>query len=188
MNSVKQLLLGILTWGLLAACAETEKGRDFADFLFVGGAIYTLDEAQPWAEAVAVTGNLISYVGSAEGAIDLAGPDTRTIELGGKMVLPGFIDSHSHIFNGASSAQSVNLSLADTPDKLAAALQELRDANPGDGVVYARGWQNHLFPADGPRKGLLDGVFGDRAVILVSVDGHSTWFSSAALELAGVSE
>ena len=52
--------------------------------------------------------------------------------------------------------------------------------------MYARGWQNHLFPAEGPLASQLDEVFGDRIVIMGSVDGHSTWFSSRALREAGV--
>ncbi|MFQ5549232.1 MAG: amidohydrolase, partial [Woeseia sp.] len=185
MNRISCLLLAGIS-GLLAACAETDEGGEFADMIFAGGAIYTVDNSNPWAEAVAIKGDRIVYVGNTGSAARLAGPDTRRIDLDGRMLLPGLIDSHTHIFNGSSSAQSVNLSLADTPEKLAAALQALKDANPGDGVVYARGWQNHLFPADGPRKETLDEVFGDRPVILGSVDGHSTWFSSAAFDLAGV--
>lgn len=185
MNRISCLLLAGIS-GLLAACAETDEGGKFADMIFAGGAIYTVDNSNPWAEAVAIKGDRIVYVGAAGSAARLAGPDTRRIDLDGRMLLPGLIDSHTHIFNGSSSAQSVNLSLADTPEKLAAALQALKDANPGDAVVYARGWQNHLFPADGPRKETLDEVFGDRPVILGSVDGHSTWFSSAAFDLAGV--
>lgn len=99
------------------------------------------------------------------------------------MLMPGLIDSHTHIFARSISARRINLSLADTLDKLA---QALHDKNSGDGVVYARGWQNHLFPPDGPGKEMLDAVFGDRPVVLDSVDGHSTWFSSKAFEIAGV--
>ncbi len=102
------------------------------------------------------------------------------------MLMPGLIDSHTHIFGGSFSAQSVNLSLADTMDALSDALRTLHTENPGNTVVYARGWQNHLFPPDGPRKEMLDIIFGNRPVVLNSVDGHSTWFSSKAFEIAGV--
>lgn len=100
------------------------------------------------------------------------------IEANGALVLPGLIDSHSHIFGGSIADQGVNLSLADTMPLLREALVQLREINPGDGVVYSRGWQNHLFPPEGPRSALLDDIFGDRVVILESVDGHSTWFST----------
>ena len=102
-----------------------------------------------------------------------------------RLLLPGFMDSHIHALGGARTDVGINLSLADTPEKLKAALIGLRDANPGTGVIYARGWQNHLFDAQGPRAAMLDAIFGDRPVILNSVDGHSGWYSSAALRLGG---
>ena len=96
------------------------------------------------------------------------------------------MDSHTHVFNGSFSDVGVNLSLADTREKLQVALEAIRDANPGSGPVYARGWQNHLFPKTGPTAQQLDEIFGDRIVILGSVDGHSRWFSSRALREGGV--
>jgi predicted amidohydrolase YtcJ len=175
-----------ITLGLaLAACngSGPDQQPADADFLFHSGRIYRAG-SEP--EAVAVTGKRISSVGSRAGAEGLIGPHTREVDLGGGMLMPGLIDSHTHIFDGSFGAQRVNLSLAGTMEELSEALLELLDANTGDGVVFARGWQNHLFPPEGPRKEMLDAVFGDRAVVLDSVDGHSTWFSSKALELAGV--
>jgi len=189
MNSLLKRILCIGS-GLIVVTAcmspDRDDSVDSADFLFHSGRVYTASADAPWADAVAVTGDHISYVGARAGADRLIGPDTRIIDLDGRMLMPGFIDSHTHIFVGSFSAQGVNLSLADTLDKLSEALQALHDENPGDGVIYARGWQNHLFPPDGPRKEMLDAVFGDRPIVLSSVDGHSSWFSSRAFEVAGV--
>ena len=186
---MKSLLkrISCIGFGLTALTACTGPDQDnAADYLFHSGHIYTVTGEVVWAEAVAVTGDRISYVGSRAGAEALIGPDTRVTDLDGKMLMPGLIDSHTHIFSGSFSAQRVNLSLADTMAKLSEALLVLHDENPGDGVVYARGWQNHIFPPHGPKKEMLDAVFGDRPVVLKSVDGHSTWFSSSAFEAAGV--
>jgi predicted amidohydrolase YtcJ len=172
----------------LAACTgpgENEQAPP-ADFVFHSGPIHTVSGASAGVEAVAVTANRITYAGTMAGVAKLIGPGTREIDIGSGMLMPGLIDSHSHIFTGSFGAQRVNLSLADTMEKLEDALLELLDDNPGDGVVFARGWQNHLFPPEGPRKEMLDDVFGDRAVVLRSVDGHSTWFSTKAFEMAGV--
>ena len=189
MNSLLERILCI-GFGLIVATAcmgpDRDDSVDSADFLFHSGHIYTATADAPWADAIAVTGDRISYVGARAGAERLIGPDTRIIDLDGKMLMPGLIDSHTHIFYGSFGAQRVNLSLADTMDELTESLQALHDENPGDGVVYARGWQNHIFPPDGPRKEMLDAVFGARPVVLESVDGHSTWFSSRAFETAGV--
>ncbi len=173
---------------MLSACLSPDRdgSKDSADFLFHSGRVYTANGDAPWVDAVAVTGDRISYVGSRAGAESLIDSDTRIIDLDGKMLMPGLIDSHTHIFVGSFGAQGINLSLADTLAELTEALQALHDENPGDGVVYARGWQNHIFPPEGPRKEMLDGIFGDRPVVLDSVDGHSAWFSSRAFEIAGV--
>jgi len=182
-------ILGLAFLGL-ASCGEQQQPATPApaDLIFHSGAIYTVDADNPWAEAVAVTDDRISYVGTLAEADRYRGPATRVVDLAGKMLMPGFVDSHSHIFYGSFGAQRVNLSLADTPEKLEEALYQLKDDNPGDGSIYARGWQNHLFPPEGPRKEMLDRIFGDRAVVLGSVDGHSTWFSSKAFEIAGVDD
>lgn len=173
---------------VLSACfsPDGDDAIESADFLFHSGRVYTANSAAPWVDAVAVTGDRISYVGSRAGAASLIDAETRIIDLAGKMLLPGLIDAHTHIFMGSFGAQGINLSLADTLVELAEALQALQDQNPGDGVVYARGWQNHIFPPDGPRKEMLDGIFGDRPVVLDSVDGHSSWFSSKAFDIANV--
>lgn len=173
---------------LIAACGKSpqEDPAPGADIVFHSGKVYTVTGDPAWAEAVAVSGDRISFVGMTAGANKLIGADTRVVDLTGRMLMPGLIDSHTHIFYGSFGAQRVNLSLADTLQELTESLQQLLDDNPGDGTVYARGWQNHIFPSKGPRKELLDKIFGDRPVVLESVDGHSTWFSSKALAMAGV--
>ena len=200
----KTLLLGAGGLGamaILAGCggaeapdaADTAPATLHADLVVVNARIHTMDGAPGFeaaggatASVLCVSGDVVVYVGE-DAAACAAGPEARRIDAGGRLVLPGLIDTHSHIFGGSISEQKVNLSLADTMEKLLAALEAIREDNPGDGVVFARGWQNHLFPPEGPRAALLDEVFGPRPVILTSVDGHSTWFSTRALELGGAS-
>lgn len=161
-----------------------------ADLVIHNARVHTMDSGQgpnggSIASAVCITNMTISAVGDAQTAAKCSGPATRRIDAGGRLLLPGFIDSHMHAMMGAFSETGINLSLADTPDKLKAALIQLREANPGTGPIYARGWQNHLFGPKGPTSAELDAIFGDRVVILDSVDAHSTWFSSRALKLGG---
>jgi len=174
-----------------AACSKpatdvAASAVDYADVVITSARVHTIDDAVPRAESVAITGDRITALGSADDTAELIGPDTRVIDARGRLVLPGFVDSHTHIFAGSFSAQRINLSLADNLDTLKEFLFAIKDQNPGTEAIYARGWQNHIFPKDGPRKGLLDEIFGDRVVVLGSVDGHSTWFSSKAFEVAGV--
>ncbi len=180
-----RIMLVTLTLIAQAGC-DSELPVEPADLIFAGGAIFTSDPEQPNASAVAVRGERIIYVGDEAGIKSFIGPETRKIDIGDGLLISGLMDSHTHVFTGSFTDVGVNLSLADTREKLQVALEAIRDANPGTGPVYARGWQNHLFPKTGPTAQQLDEIFGDRIVILGSVDGHSRWFSSRALREGGV--
>ena len=178
----------------LGACSDGAPEAD-ADLVFVGGTIHTMDGAGSSAagggavvSALCVTGTEITYVGDDDGAAGCVGPGTTRIDLQGHLVLPGFIDSHMHAFGGAITDTGVNLSKADTLEEFRTALEELKEQSTSDGVIHARGWQSHLFDARGPRAAMLDEIFGDRPVILRSVDGHSTVFNTAAFRAAGVAK
>ena len=179
-----RIKLGIIT--LLVAVTlggcDNEPKIEPADLIFSSGAVFTSDPEQPTASAVAIRGKRIVYVGEEAGITPFIGADTRRIDIGDGLLISGLMDSHTHVFNGSFSDVGVNLSLADTREKLQTALEAIRDANPGAGPVYARGWQNHLFPKTGPTALQLDDIVGDRIVILGSVDGLSRWFSSRALK------
>ena len=169
----------------LSGCSS-EYPVEPADLVFSGGPIFTSDPLKPAASALAVRGDTIVYVGDSDGLAPFIDNDTQQISIGDGLLIPGLMDSHTHVFNGSFADVGVNLSLADTREKLQLALETIRAANPGNAPVYARGWQNHLFPKTGPTAAELDAIFGDRIVILGSVDGHSRWFSSRALQEGGV--
>lgn len=177
--------LSLICLLILTACSRSNPTEP-ADFIFTGGDIFTADPNVSAASAVAVRDARIVYVGNSEGAELFLGESTRQILIGDGLLIPGLMDSHTHVFMGSFTDVGVNLSHADTLKKLQIALERIRDDHPGDGPVYARGWQNHLFPKTGPEAQILDTIFGDRVVILQSVDGHSTWFSSRALSEGGV--
>jgi predicted amidohydrolase YtcJ len=157
-----------------------------ASLAFLRGVVYTVNPAMPWAQAVVVSGSRIAYVGSDQGAAEQIGPSTEVIDLQGRLLLPGFVDSHCHLAAGATSVDpDLPLDQADTQEKLFGMLETYARHHPGPGAVYATGWQQFLFP-DGPRRQDLDRIFGDRPVHLVSINSHSSWASSTALSLARV--
>ncbi|TLH48779.1 amidohydrolase [Mycolicibacterium neoaurum] len=183
--------------GSLAACAPdsapaptsgadpTPGPGDSATTVFRNGRVYTVAGAAPWAQAVAVTGNTISYVGDDAGAMALAGPDTRVIDLGGKLLMPGFVEGHTHPFLGAFLTSGVDLQVPTLTEALDA-IAAYAKANP-TGPVRGFGWRVDMFGPQGPTRADLDRVLPDRPGFFFAIDGHSLWANSKALELAGVS-
>ncbi len=172
-----------------SACSVTPKpetGTDkaTADFVFRNGPIYTVAEAAPWAQAVAVRGNTIAHVGDEAGAMALVGPDTRVIDLRGRLLMPGFVEGHIHPFLGAFLTSGVDLQLPTGADALAA-IERYAKENP-TGPVRGFGWRVDMFGPDGPDRADLDRVLPDRPGFFFAIDGHSLWANSKALEIAGV--
>ena len=155
------------------------------DFVFHNGPIYTVAGTDPWAQGLAVTGNTISYVGDEAGAMALAGPGTRVVDLGGKLLMPGFVEGHIHPFLGAFLTTGVDLQVPTAADALAA-IERYAAENP-DGPVRGFGWRVDMFGPDGPTRTDLDRVLPDRPGFFFAIDGHSLWANSKALEIAGVS-
>jgi imidazolonepropionase-like amidohydrolase len=94
-----------------------------ADFVFHNGSVYTVAGPALWAQAVAVTGKTISYVGDDAGALALAGPATRVVDLNGRLLMPGFVEGHTHPFLGAYMSTGVDLQVPTKEDALAAIAQ-----------------------------------------------------------------
>lgn len=155
-----------------------------ADFVFRNGPVYTVAGPAPWAQAVAVTGTTISYVGAEDGAMALAGPDTRVIDLDGRLLMPGFVEGHIHPFLGAFLTTGVDLQLPTAADALAA-IAAYAAAQP-DGPVRGFGWRVDMFGPQGPARAELDRLLPDRPAVFFAIDGHSLWANSRALEMAGV--
>ena len=144
-----------------------------------------MDPNRPVAQALAIRDDEIVYVGSDEGASDFIGSDTEVIDLDGKMVLPGFIDSHSHP-EAYLGAIMVDLRGGRSLEDYQKTLREFAEKNPDKPAIRGSGWSNAVFPVTGPKKADLDAVVGDKPVALISGDGHSLWVNSKALELGGV--
>ena len=179
----------------LTACSDTPP-VDPADTVFVNGNVITIDDAKPAAEAVAVRDGRIVAVGS-RGDIDaMAGPGTQRVDLGGKTLLPGFVDSHSHVYAVGSQALSANLLPA--PDgngnDIPALQAELRAwMADEDGILQGLGWvlgfgydDSQLAEGRHPTRDELDAVSADKPVLIIHQSGHLGVANSVALALAGL--
>jgi len=187
------LLLGGLAWlaALGVAAAQTPPppaaASAPAELLFKSGAVYTVDGARSWAQAVAVRGGHIVYVGTDQGAAGYVGPGTRVIDLRGRMMLPAFQDAHIHPIMAGLQANSCELTGLTTAAQYAAAIQKCAQAHPGTGWITGGGWLMSAFgPGGEARREIIDAVVPDRPVLLSSSDGHTYWANTKALKLAKI--
>ncbi len=158
-----------------------------ADLVLLHGIVHTVDRDDTKVGAVAVRDGKIVFAGDDEGAAVYVGDATRVIDLRGRLVLPGFIDSHFHVGSAAGRLFDLNLrGLPVTRRAYAEAVEKYAREHPGANVIRGRGWSEAAFAGIGPRKEWLDEVVSDRPVILSSDGGHSTWVNSRALEMAGI--
>jgi predicted amidohydrolase YtcJ len=155
------------------------------DLVLTNGRIYTVDERNPVADAMAVRGSHILAVGRASDVESLAGPGTKRVNLRGRTVIPGLIDSHLHLLSFGLTLSEVSLQAAASVEE---AVDLVRDAagrtEPGD-WIRGTGWDRNLFGRL-PTSSVLDSVAPETPVILASKDLHSLWVNSKALRMAGI--
>ncbi|MEP6885880.1 MAG: amidohydrolase [Gammaproteobacteria bacterium] len=164
-----------------------------ADTLLVHGHIYTGNSHAPWASALAVTGPRIEAVGSDSAILRHRGPKSQVIDLHGQTVIPGVVDSHTHLLYGAFALHGLNLSTpeasitAEKPQLLVAKLKEYAAAHPADAVIFVRADFNTVPPTT-PTHALLDQAVPDRPVVVHNTSEHALWLNSAALSMAGITD
>jgi predicted amidohydrolase YtcJ len=181
--------LALLTVG----CTPSAPDGDPADLILRGGNVVTVDPSQPGAQAVAVRGDRIVFVGSDEAAEAYRGDATHVVELDGRTLIPGFIEGHAHFMGVGLNQLQLDLmetgSYQDLIDRVEAAVAE---AEPGEWIV-GRGWhQSKWDPAPEPAvRGFqtheaLSAVSPENPVYLRHASGHASFANARAMELAGV--
>ena len=154
--------------------------------VLTGGMVWTGNPEMPRAQAVAVRGDMIAYVGSAAGAQSWIGESTEVVDLSGGMLLPGFQDSHVHVLEGGVALADCSLTSAEDAAEVLAEVARCAEEINDSGWLRGGGFQLTYFPNGNPQAAVLDEVVPDRPVFLTSSDGHSAWVNSLALEMAGV--
>jgi len=158
-----------------------------ADLIFVNGNVYTANDRDPHADAIAVKGDRIVFVGSTAAARSFGGKNSRIIDLGGSTVLPGFTDSHYHLIGVGERELTLNLEgITNIKDFLASVKSAVGQAMPGQWVT-GRGWiETFWTPPVFPTRQDLDRVSPNNPVFLTRSDGHGAVANSAALKIAAV--
>lgn len=160
-----------------------------ADVLFINGNVYTMNERQPRAEAIAVKGGRIIFVGSTRDAKAYRAKNTRVIDLHGNTVVPGMTDSHYHLAGVGAREMNLNLEGITSLEAFLAKVKERVDrAKPGEWVT-GRGWIETFWkPPVFPTRWDLDKISPDNPVALTRADGHALVVNSAAIKLSGVTK
>lgn len=163
----------------------------YADTLYYNGVIYTATLHAPPVSALAVKGGRILALGNVDDLQACCGPQTQKIDLEGRFVMPGFIDSHLHPPGLALlDLYEVNLTGGKTMSDYLSAVRAFLAAHPNATAVYGRGWSWAALTGEeatrGPRKELLDDLSTTVPIILRAYDGHTLWLNSAALQQSNI--
>lgn len=170
----------------VAALPAAEEGL-MADMVLVNGKIFTVNKAQPWAQAVAIRDGRFVAVGQDEEIKKLIGKDTEIIDLQGKLALPGFNDAHLHFANGGLYLLGIDLRPARDEKEFVRLLNDYIYKTPKGEWVTGGNWDHENWPSKKhPRKELIDPVTPDHPVLVSRLDGHMALANSLALKLAGI--
>ncbi|HEY6071316.1 MAG TPA: amidohydrolase family protein, partial [Chthoniobacterales bacterium] len=170
---------------MLSTAVSPLRAAEDADLLLVNGNVYTVNEKQPRAEAIAIKKDRIVFVGSNEDAKKLHA--ARTIDLGHKTVVPGLTDSHCHIFGIGERELTLNLEGTNTLEDLVSKVKEGVAKTERDKWITGRGWIETFWkPPQFPTRQDLDKVAPDNPVFLTRADGHASVVNSAALKIAKI--
>jgi predicted amidohydrolase YtcJ len=179
-------LIASLTLFFTVEVDQRAAGAEAAQTLVVGR-IWTGNPAQPWAEAVAVDGDRIAFVGDREEAAKRLGADAKIIDAGDGVVVPGMIDSHIHLIDGGLHLTSVQLRDADTREKFVERIGAFAKSPRRDGAWISGGdWDHTLWGGELPDRNWIDAVTPATPVWISRLDGHMALANSAAMRAAGV--
>jgi len=158
-----------------------------ADVIYTNGKIYTVDDANPSAEGVAISDRKFIAVGSSADLATYKGPDTKVIDLKGAFVMPGVIDVHVHAFEDFHR-DNYQFGIEDnsTVESILAAVKAYAETNPDKEWIVGGSWPPGMFKNESPRREVLDAIIPDRPIFILDQSAHSVWMNTKALELSGI--
>ena len=178
----------VLTLMLLSLSRAQAQPTTRGETVFHSGRIYTLNKAQPWAEAVFVKDGIIKYVGDTETAQKMATGIAEQIDLGGKMMMPGIHDVHMHPLEAASKNFQFTVdSETEDAESYGRDVDNADRDHPGEGWLL--GWGHYLetvLAATRTPRAILDEAVAERPVAIMEQTSHSVWVNSKALQLLGI--
>ena len=168
------------------SCAEN-KSCNPADLVFINTSIYTVNESNPKAEALAILGDTIVFVGSNNLAKDYQCGQAKVVDLSSSYIYPGFVDSHAHLKGIGYRESSLNLQGINSLKEMLTTVEIFANNIPSGEWIVGRGWIEKVWPEKRfPTRHDLDRFSLDKPVILERADGHAVVVNSLALKLAGI--
>jgi len=178
--------LALLLFPSLLA-AQQPAPRQTADLIVTNARIYTVDETHPVADAMAVRGGRVQFVGSARAALALRGSATRVVDLGGRTVIPGMVDAHGHVAGLGQALRNVDLTGTTSYDEVIARVVARAKTTPAGAWIVGRGWdQNDWGDTRFPTHEKLSAAVPNNPVYLTRIDGHAGLANAAAMKAANV--
>jgi predicted amidohydrolase YtcJ len=171
---------------LLAFGPRGPHGATDADLLILNGNVFPAGASRIFYQAVAISGNRITAVGSSADIEKLRGPKTQILDAHGAAVVPGFNDIHTHMLSGGLAMEDVDLQSAQSLDDLQSRIRSYAAAHPERSWIRGRGWGYGPFGDGLPLRSQLDAAVPDRPAVMRCYDGHSVWVNSRALAAAGI--
>ncbi|WP_154857213.1 amidohydrolase [Cyclobacterium xiamenense] len=175
---------------LLLSCSGSP---ETATRIFTGGILYTVNEQQPTAEALAIQGNRIVYVGDLDGVQPFIGPETEQIDLQGNILTPGWIEGHGHFMGLGYNELNLDLSATKSFQEIVARVKEAAERTPAGEWITGRGWHQSKWTespgkevAGFPLHQALSEASPDHPVFLYHASGHAGFANARAMELAGL--
>jgi len=161
-----------------------EKQNNAVDKIYFNAKIWTGDTANAWADAIAIKGNEIVYVGKDYQLFN--GSNTEMIDLNGKLMLPGFIDNHTHFLSGGYTLSGVDLHKAKSPQEFISILKEFCQKYNDDRWILGGNWDHEVWGGELPSRSWIDSVTGRHPLFVNRSDGHMALANSVAMKIAGV--
>ena len=171
----------------LIQCASKDTELTIADLVLMNGKIWTVDQNLPTAQALAVKDGKIIAVDSNRKVRKMIGPETEVLNVKGKLVLPGFNDSHTHFVSAGFNLMGVDLKDAKNEEEFGQKLAAASEKLPENAWITGGNWDHDKWPGGNlPTAELIDQYVPDRPVLVSRYDGHMSVANSLALKLAGI--
>lgn len=185
MNMLTKMLMGFSLL-IATACSSPEAEKSSVSKIITNATVWTGVEGQPWAETIIIDENKIIAVGGIELADEYNAAET--IDAGGKLILPGFIDNHTHFMDGSASLLSVQTIKATSPEQFAQIITDFAATMPKDEWMMGGIWDHQAWGGTLPHKNWVDENTANNPVMLYRTDGHTIFANSKALEIAGITK